>query len=475
DLNVYGKLNVLTPNIKLVNDAGKPANFRPFHSIRPSDNKTYFVGTEEITGTTYTILYSTSSTLTTNGTYTEKDKVAGTATNFTAEEFEDYLYWGRGGALRRFQLSTNGAAANSGATITGGVDLLKTHPGLGKLFYVHNTQKTIGYTSDGSSFTDTGLVVDVNDRIVSLDVYGQFVLVGVRNVNRAADSRILVWDGSATSVDDMMKMPTPNLLGFRIVGSTVRAVVGDDKSIEIYEGPIGGDLKPSYTKSNINSAGSLQMSDNALSVAGDILYFGFSPTASQAIDLGIYAYGSEQSNRPKRFNLDRLVHNGDTSNIQINSVVNNGSYMVVCWYDSTGDAYYINHSLRANSAMSANGVYQSEKIKLHPYKRDKIVTIKIPHESLPASTGYTVKVIHFGTEDPGSTPEAEETFAGATISQSQTTANSTYTLIQSNSFPEAEYAQIQIALDTVSGTSAPKIIFPLLIQTELPDGGKEIE
>lgn len=464
DLNIFGEVNVLTSQIKLINDAGKHTDFKPYNSYRGSNNIIYFLGEQTIAATAYTILYSTGAVLSASGTYTEVDKVAGVGTTFPLEEFKGSLWWGRGATLRKYTNFT-GAPASSGATITDGVDILKPHLGLGKLFYVHNSQRTIGWTDD-STYTNSALVLDNADKIVSLDVYGQFLLIGVKDVNRSRNSRILIWDGSAITVDDIMQMSTPDLLGFRVIGSTIRALVGNDKVFTIYDGGIGGELKPVYTIPNSNSAGSLSMYDTALSVSHDILYWGLSPASAQTLELGVFAYGSDQTSKPARFNLDRLVHTGATSSVKITSVRNNGSYMIVTWFDGS-NVFYINHSYTANSGSSTNGVYETPRIRLHPYKKAKLKWLKIPHKTLPASTAYTVKVIHFGTYFKGNTSEVVETFAAATA-YTQNTANTTFSLIEDGdlTFKYCDEIQIQIALTTVSGTSAPEIIFPISYETE---------
>lgn len=472
DLNVFGEANVLAPHYKLVNDAGMPVNFKPYNSYYASNSKFYFLGVEFITGTSYTILYSANS-LGTNSTYTEVYKVAGESVNFPLEEFNGSLWFGvvSSPSLVKYA-SLSGTPSASAASITDGVNLLRAHPGLGKLFYVHDSSRKIGWTDD-STYADSALVVGANDKIVSIDPYGQYLLVGVRDISRSKPSRILVWDGSATTVDDMMVLSTPNLQAFRVVGSNIRAVVADNSTLSIYEGPVGGNIEPVYTVDNVNSTGTTDINDETLAVNKGVLYFGFKSVGSLnppgiTLEQGVWAYGSDQVNKPKRLNLDRLIHTGVTSGVAINSIRFDGRFMVVLWNNGANPiAYFINHNNEGSKACSANGVYQTPRFRLHPYKRAKLKWLKIPHKPLPANTAFTVKVIHFGTEEKGNTPAAVETFAGATAYTSNV-ANSGYTLIMDGQlvFKYAEEIQIQIALTTVSGITGPEILFPITFETE---------
>ena len=477
DLDIFGELNVLTPNHKLVNDNGKSTNFKPYNSYTGSDGKHYFLGQEEIAATTYRIVYSTA-LLGTLGTYTEVDKVSGTIGNeYPFEEFKDGLFWGNGTSLRRWgNLSGAPSAANvAGISLTTSLNALRSHIGLGKLFYVHNTQKSIGWYN-GSTNSDSVLVLNANDRIVSIEPFGQFLLVGVKDVQRSKNSRILIWDGASSTVEDVMELSTPNLQAFRVIGSMIRALVADNREWAIYEGTVGGQLDPVCIFKNVNSDTTTEFNNEALSVNTGVLYWGTkaaqsvnTPTLSQ--DVGVFAYGTEKISKPKRLNLDRLVHTGATTAVAITSVKYNGRFYIVTW--TNGTDWFINHNNDSSRASSANGVYQTEIFKTAFGRKGKIKEIIIDHKSLPASTGFTVKIRHLGSKSPmrGIAPGTEETFASGAVSVSQTLDNTTRTVIKDGDvdFKYCEAAQIQIAFDTVSGTNAPEIIFPIIIETEEKD------
>jgi hypothetical protein len=176
------------------------------------------------------------------------------------------------------------------------------------------------------------------------------------------------------------------------------------------------------------------------------------------IDNGIFAYNTSQG----IFTLDRLVE--DTSDISILSVNVVDGKPVVCWFDGTN--YRINH-VPASLAKSSYGIYKSNAFLIGGAKKGRIKTIKINHKPLPASCGFTVKVKHYGHYTADSTPPTEDSFTilltpqgkATTSGLTQSTDNSTFTILQNhNLFKWADFAQLEIDFDEISGVNAPSII-----------------
>jgi hypothetical protein len=124
---------------------------------------------------------------------------------------------------------------------------------------------------------------------------------------------------------------------------------------------------------------------------------------------------------------------------------------------------------------SSGGIYESVAIPLNNGLKGLIKQIKLMHKPLPAGCGFTVQVKHYGHYIKNGTPPAEDSFTTLYTSQgntstsgmTQSTTNSTFTVIETQeAFKWADYAQIRILFDETTGTSAPEIIFPIIINTE---------
>lgn len=482
DLQIFNTIRTLKPNVALVNDAGIPANFVPRNVYLASDGKYYFLGTNSSSGNTE--LYSVT-TLSPSSTYTAVSSIAGSSTSFPIEEFKDSLYWPKSADLKKYgNLSGAPAVSTSAASITTTVDFLKTHAGLGKLFYVHGTRQIIGYTSDGAAFTDAALTLEKNDRCVGIQPYGRFLFVGVVDVNAAKKARILVWDGSSTTYDDVIYLSEAGMEAFRIVNGYIEAIMLSGRHVRIYKFSPGGQPgRPAASYDIVSSGVTPNILDQALETDGDILYFGLSAVSDNLStfdrDVGVFAFGNNTPGFADALNIDRLISTGSTTAgiLCIKKFGNTlGAEVFVVITLTANSTFAINHTLNTTvGTYSANGVYESGAFALKKGLPGKIKRIIINHEAIPTSTGFTVSLKHLGHYPWGtSVPSAEAYSAlttndgsGSSTGKTQSTNNAFITEIDKpDFFKTARFAQLKIAFDEILTTAAPTIVFPILVEVE---------
>ena len=490
DLDVFTSPNILTPHIKLGNTTTDPImnTAKVEASYGSSNGTTYFLGNSgtnnqqrlfsasSIIGSTSLTTVATSATSTTAPSSTNLRNIV---------EYKDYLYFcGSATVISRFGTLSSGLTYTeswqSGRTAL--TDAMLAHEGLGLLFF--GDKNTVAKW-DNSSFTAPALTLGINWRVKSLVEYGRFVLIGASDVNNAQNSKVFVWDGSATTVDDIIDVGDIGLQAIRNVNGVIHILTLSNSAGSILDNRCriyvwsGGQVQLAkeinLQPTSVVAGGVIR--DSAVTVFKDTLYFGLDfPTANTMnASNGIYAYGHGNVAEPRILTLDRLNLNGasatDKEDISVTSIKTLGSNLVLTWNDGTN--YYLN-SLTSNSGYkSANGVFETVAFPLgKDGQLGKIKRITIPHLPLVASTGFTVQVKHYGHYKRGTsipsedsyatllTPEGNATVPGAT----QSTTNTTYTVIeQPNVFKEAQFASIKILFDEISTVYAPEIIADQII------------
>lgn len=484
DLDIFNTTKTLKPNIALVNDAGMPANFKPRNVYLASDGKFYFHGEEVIAATNTIMIYSVTA-LSTSSTYISVSAIAGSQSFFPIEEFADYLWWGRGSDLKKYgTLSSAPAVSTSGASITSSVNFLKTHIGLGKLFYVHASQQKIGYTSDGASFTDAALTLNKNDRIIGIEPYGRFLLVGVIDVNSAKKAKILVWDGSSTTVDDVIYLSESGLQGFRVVNGNIETILMGRGGIRIYKFPLGSAPgRPAMNLDFTASAVSPKILEQALETDGDVLYFGLASVsdniAAYSREVGMFGFGNNTSGYPDALSIDRLTSTGSTTaNIicikKFGSTLSSECFVVIAL--TANSTFAINHTISGTiGTLSANGSIESDAFPLKAGNPGKIKRIIINHDAIPTSCGFTVQIKQYGNYPWGTSVPTPGVYvdlltpdgSGGSTGKTQSTNNAAMTEIAgAELFTTARYAQIRVKFDETSGVNAANIIYPILVELE---------
>lgn len=481
DLDVYADTNLLRPHRLKHQAITNPtisggSDYAFYHSFVASNGKTYVLGSATISSAVNFVLWSTS-TLDASPTWTADYNVATGSPGAFCDEYKDGLYFSAGTNFDKWaNLSGTPSRSNIG-TLDSVATFIRTHHGLGKIYAVHGTKVA---SWDNSTFTAAALTVDTGDTIVGLEPFGRFMIVGVRGAG-SKRSRFLVWDGVSTTVDDVIDLGDVGLRGFRVVGGVINYITMtvssyDTDLIRLATVVPGGTPKIIKEQPYDVSTGNGGINLNAFAAFGDIFFYGFNGS-DYDIDLGIYAYGSGNSDIKKFWGLWRLVHTGVTSAVSIFSINHTGDNIIIIWATATGGGTYYITTLKANSitmATAAYGVYQSNAFPLNNGKLGRVKRIIILHKPLPASCGFTVKLKHIGHYPIGGSVASEDSFATLNTPQgnsvtsgfSQSTTNAAYTVIEvPDKFKEARFAQLQIEWDEVNSTDAAEIIFPIFVET----------
>ncbi len=511
NLDVYSQQRVLRPRTKITTQVFSPAisssKIEFFHQA--SNGVIYWFGNSAtssqlrvwsggIPGTPGTITLTTVGTSTTVGVAPDQfNDDANTLQGFHhVAELAGYLLFWTADKLSRIKLSDNtytedpytfSATANTGHAIF-------THEGQRRTFIgVDNVVYTLDSTSvSGSADPLTALTIDPRYVVKSFAPYGRFVLIGCIDKKDAGTSKVFVYDGTATTVDDMIDLGDSGLQSIRSVNGIIH-VIACNVTAGIPSGYLrvyllsGGSfvlgdeiiITPGTEASNPGQKMLNIIDDACVDVWGDRIYWGFrgstNGTSDNYLDItnGIYAYGKFETNQPRIINLDLTTTSTAVAHSFTCVKVIKGSIFAAFNNRTT---WYLEHQL-ANTTYgtkSADGVYESNVFPLNGGDKGKIQKITIQHEPLPASCGFTVQVKHLGHYMFGSTvptPEAYQTLYGpqgntSTSGMTQSTTGATYTEIQSDKYIDATHAEIKILFDEVSTVSAPAIVFPIIIEVE---------
>ena len=473
-LDVFMFPNILKPNHDITNDATDKTlnNIKLNAFIKGSDGKNYFKGFDNSAGTTLTIWDASTGGLGSTTSLTAETTAAGAGGSHGIVEFLAYLwYFESSTVIQNFNFTTIDDAVV--ASISDQAPIF-VHQGLGKMFYTVSAYQ-IGSSADITPTNTAVITFDNAMRVVQMAESGRFVAIGLNHVNGASSSKIAIWDGSSTTIDDLIDLGDTGIQSVVNVNGIIYVLTstnpfgyGAKNLIRIYK-IVGSQAKMiKELDLQATTVGAVTINTQAVVALNGKIYFGMiasSATTIMTIDNGVYAYDTEQN----ILTLDRIT--SDTTAIQITSIGFNGGALVTTWYDGTN--YKISHVI-STPAVSSSGVYQSNAFFLNNGKRGKIKRIKILHKALPASCGFTVKVKHYGHYPSDGSVASADSFtvittnqgSGSSTGKTQSTDNTTYTIIEDlDKFKEADMAQIEIDFDEVSGINAAEILFPILIET----------
>jgi len=484
DLAVFNDTRILTPVLPAFTDVALPTQFGTpgdlsgvnFRNYINALGGNYFLGTGVVSSTNYVILYSTG-TLDASPSWTKAYGVAGAVSFGGICEYKGSIYFGNGSALIKHTPPSTNATAGTLASSGKFGDII-SHKGLGRVFFAHDTAGDAVYSKvgwyDGSTFTEGVLTLGTGLNITNLDQLGKFVLIGVNPVNNSANSYIIVWDGSSSTIEDIIEIGDRGLHAFKNEGGTILALTNNipttasNSTKRIYSGGAGGQMQ--LKKEIFVNTGSTVYSPHGVSVSGNGLYLGLDSG-------GIYNYNSKDSSMPKFLsnfrNLSVSAQAG--GNVSIKSLVDTGTAIVCNWIDSTSGIVHKISTTGGVQATPLTGVYESNIFALNGGLPGKLKRIILNHKAIPASCGFTVQLKQFGNYTWGTsvpTPEIYQDLltpegSGSSTGKTQSTDNAFITEITGNElFKTARYAQVKIKFDEAFGTVAPSIIFPLLIETD---------
>src|SRR3990167_8865062 len=465
DLEVFTATRTLSPHLALGADLTDKTrnNIKLSAAIKASDGRIYFKGFDESTGAVLTI-WDAGTSLGSSSSLTAETTASGAGGGFGMVEFNsDIFYYESSSIIQAFDIGcstivTNAVAVNNTCPIF-------VHEGLNTMFYTVSN-KAIGKTTSSTISSTAALTFGDDQRPIMMTHLGQFVVIGLNTANNSKTSKLAIWDGSSTAIDDLIDIGDTGLQGIANLNGTIYMITtsnaagfGKFNIIRLYRWRGAGvelvreiDLKPT-------AANAVTVNPASIAVHKDTLFFGMNADTANTmtIDNGVYAYNQKTD----ILTLDRVVE--DTTNIDVSSITIIEGTPVVTWFDGTN--YRINH-VPASTNKSALGVYESNIFPLDGTsgsKYGKIESILLNHAALPASCGFTVAIKHYSNYDiSGSVPSADSYTdlttpqgSGNSTGKTQSTTNATYTRIQSpNDFDRATHAQIKISLDEINSADS---------------------
>ena len=510
NLDVFSSPNILTPFIGLANQVFSPdlSTSKVEMFYQASNGTTYWFGDS---GTSQQIRIMRGSFPTTPGTITLT--TVGTGSSSTSPGYFDdgandlqgfhhvvelngYLLFWSGQTLSRIRLSDNTYEENPYTfTVTSNTGhAIFVHQGLRQAFIAVNN---IVYRLDsadvsGSAAPVAKLTIDPQYVVKSFCEMGRFVLVGCIAKKDNANSRIFVWDGAALTVDDEINVGDYGLQAIRNVNGTIHILcasvtVGFPQGyVRVYlstGGAVSLGAELLITPGADNTSQGMKMinliDDASVDVSGDKLFWAFrgktQNVATGYLDImnGVYCYGRFDQTQPRI-----LVLNNTTSTTSAGRsftclrIIRNLIYVA---FNDTA-TWYLEHQL-ANTVFgtkSSRGIYESNIFPLNGGLPGKLKRIVINHLGIPTSCGFTVQIKQFGNYPWGNTVPSADSYQtlftpegnSATSGMTQSTDNAMITEIQGNElFKESRFAQIKILYDEVLTTTAPSIVFPILIET----------
>ncbi len=505
DLDIYRSDKVLSPVVKLAAQVTSPviANTRIEFCHPASDGNTYWFGDQNGANGVFQAYYgnipATPGAMTLTNCGGSVGGASSSPSTFLAKPSAQYgyrhvaelagyqLFW-MTPSLARLKISTK-VVESDPYTWTAGANVwgpIFAHQGLQQA-YVGIDNLVYRIPSDAVSGTADpilALTLDSKYTIKSFAPFGRFLLIGCQVKYDNGPSVIFVYDGSATTVEDIIYVGDSGLQSIRNVNGVLHilcthVVIGYPDAyqrIYLWDGTavvLADEIRIAPpSDATLNGTRTLTLIDDAcVEVSGDKIYWGYrahEPSSDDtflSITNGVYAFGRSGSNQPRIDTLLQLTSTSAAAKSITCIKVIQGTLVIMY---NNGTTWYLDTTL-SNSTYgqkSANGVYQSNAFRLDPEGMGKglLLSLKLRHEPLPASCGFTVKFKQFGAYPTGTTiPTAAFVTLGA-----QTSAGAAYTLLQgfTNLTGAAEWGQIEIDFDTVSGANAPGIIFPLEAEVE---------
>ena len=478
NLDIFTLEKVLTSLLRLRTDTTDKtlANIKLNSAIMAADGRVYFRGFDEATGNTLTIWDAgLPVNLDDITAITAEATASGTSSNHGMVEFlSDLFYYESATRIQAFDIG--GAAVVTNAVNVNDTMPIFVHTGLKKMFYtVANNQ--IGATTSATISATALITFEEDQRPVMCAEFGRFVAVGLKTANQSKTSKIAIWDGSSTTIDDLIDIGDVGLQGLVNVGGVLYALVVSQPDnadvprnlVRIYK--IVGSSARLVQEIDCKSTfqGTVTIDTDAITVRAGKIYFGLSSSGNTGIlgiDNGVWIYDTLTD----LLTLGRTTQ--DTDHNDILSISFAGNIMIVNSQTSTA-VKRLNHN--RTILKSAIGVYESNIFPLNGGLRGKINKIYLNHDPIPTSTGFTVAIRHYGNYPWGTSVPSQEAYqdisgpqgSGSSTGKTQSTDNAMFTEISSEKFVDAVYAQIKISIDEVNESAesnAPAIVFPIIIE-----------
>ena len=220
DLDVITNSQSLTPHLALGADLTDKTrnNIKLDSVIKASDGRIYFKGFDNSAGTTLT-LWDAGASLGTSRALTAEATASGAGGGFGMVEFNsDIFYYESDTRIQAFDIG--GSAIVTNAVTVNNTCPIFVHEGLKKMFYTVTTS-AIGATSTSTISSSALITFGDDQRPKMMAALGRFVVVGLNTANNSKTSKLVVWDGASTTIDDLIDIGDTGLQGIANVGGII--------------------------------------------------------------------------------------------------------------------------------------------------------------------------------------------------------------------------------------------------------------
>lgn len=139
---------------------------------------------------------------------------------------------------------------------------------------------------------------------------------------------------------------------------------------------------------NYSDVNSVTVDNNAAICVSGIPYIGVSSYAGVGPVQGVYSLGSYSANYPPVLNLEFVISTGNSANIEITSIVQAGSDILIAWVDYNGTVSYGVDKIDWSNK-SADSFFETRKI-VQDRGISKDANFEIGYRSMPANCSLTV-------------------------------------------------------------------------------------
>lgn len=307
----------------------------------------------------------------------------------SAYEYQGYIYYAMQNRLGRVAVGapTNWAGRNdSWATFSNGNATLHPMEEQNMVLYIGDgnyvAQVDAGVFTADALDIKTPLIVSSLGKILTDLLVGTFV-----NIYKVATEimRWNTWSVSFSSLDDLPEIGINAFLktdNFNLVsaGRKGNLYLYNGSSLEQYKRIIG----------DWSTGKEAIINNNAVCNKNGLPLFGLSNSANNPALQGVYSFGSYANNYPKVLNLEYVLSNGHTSNIEIGCTELVGDVLIVSWKDTTSGTVYgvdeLDSTLKQSSAYFETRVININRSELKDFKA------MIGYRTLP--TGTSVKLYY---------------------------------------------------------------------------------
>lgn len=260
--------------------------------------------------------------------------------------------------------------------------------------------KYIAQIEDGV-FTANALDVNPPSRIKSLGIYDTELLVGDYVADTINNTKVYRWNTWSVSFSNSDPVPEKGINSFLKIDNGILVSAGEKGCLYEYDGQrlttprrIPGTWGIGYKSTVYNDASA---------IFNGLPMFGISNIALNPCLQGVWSFGRYDSDYSNVLNLEYVISEAITSNVEIGSIVQIDDYLLVSWkrtIPGTPDTYTYGVDKLDNAAKYASAYLETRNIQPDRGNLSKIGKIKVYYRSLPTGTDIEIfKATNYGAYD----------------------------------------------------------------------------